>query len=308
MILTYVCFPSQALDAATVADLLSGCDLGFAPKTIRTDQFGRPNGVAFTSRALDRLRNADELRHADVNGEDDASFAIASVRNWSMQLIIVRTPQWPPGDLIEATSRLGGFTSALVGDDDDVFWQGQEQIDVYKRAGRPWQHLPTVWDDAFRTDRIDVSQNPGRKTHAPGMWLWAAAKMWFGPPAFELLDRDLLLTLPIGHVTERDDGVIAVDLYSLDDPETARREAQRRFREWMQYDNLEPRLSELAREKADPKVMFAEGVFENGATRRVTEWLTAEGEPTYRSRATTRRVSYLDAAGQLITTETAPTD
>ncbi|MCP3880130.1 MAG: hypothetical protein GY701_17330 [Sulfitobacter sp.] len=217
---------------------------------------------------------------------------------WPTQLIVWRTPEFPSEQLIDRVSVWPGFAAALVGDSDDLFWQSANQTNTYDVFKRPWNHLPLAGEDRLGRPAIDVSGNPGRQEPGPGMWLWAAAKMRFGPVAFMLFDRDRLLSLPIGEVVERDNGVIAVDLYNLDDPLESIREAQSAFREWMGFDELRSRAQELRQSMSDPALEFETGSFDHGGVRLVTEWYK-DGELTPRSRATSSRRTELNEDGSI---------
>ncbi len=122
-----------------------------------------------------------------------------------------------------------------------------------------------------------------------GIWLWAASTIWFGTGAFKLLDRERLRSLPVGDVTERDDGVIRVELFPLDwfaEDLDEVRERQRTFWEWMGLAELEQRRAEIEAGTSDPEVEIETGTFEHGGVRRITEWLDDEGRPAPRSVAT----------------------
>ncbi len=130
------------------------------------------------------------------------------------------------------------------------------------------------------------------------MWLWAASKMWFGLAAFMLLDRAKLLSLPVGDVTARRDGVVVVDLFEFDEPLETIREAQSAFRQWMEFDDLRDQADELRRSLSDPALEFETGSFDHGGVRLVTEWFR-DGELTPRSRATGSRRTELNEDGSI---------
>jgi hypothetical protein len=62
--------------------------------------------------------------------------------------------------------------------------------------------------------------------------------MWFGPPAFERLDRERLLSLPVGELTERDDGAYVLELFPLEWFQSNLDEARERQRSFWQHMNL----------------------------------------------------------------------
>lgn len=303
MVLTYVCFLPGSLNAALFADLVANHHLGFAPTQLRTDRPGRSGGVKYSAKALDRLRSLEPLAWATVEGSD-GSLSLSGIAGWPAQVIVWKTERWPPEELIETAATVPGFVATMIGDGDDVFWQSADQINTYQVYDRPWRHLPTVWDDVFGREKIDVSNNPGRQAPAPGMWLWAAAKLWFGPQSFRLLDRDRVVGLSVGNVTVRPDGIVTIALFDLDDDIDRIRDVQRRFRAALNYDGLEPRARQLAAESTDPTFELETGTFEHGGVRRITEWFRND-LPAPRSIATTRRCSELDEHGTIIWQETS---
>jgi len=303
MISTFLCFLKGSVRTSVFADLIEDHDLGFEPEKLRTDQFGRAGGVKFSAKNVDRLRSAKDWGSAAVEGPD-GSIRLAGSGQIG-QLIIWDTQTRPPVGLIEAVVGMPGFSAALVGDKEDGFWQSADQINTYEVSHRAWEHLPTVWDDVFERDKIDVSNNPGRRVPTPLMWLWAASEMWFGPGAFRILDRDRLVEAPALEVGVRADGVVFVKLFDLDDDIASIRSAQEKFRDWMGYDGIEATIDELAAEMADPQMEFDVGVFEHGGVRLVTEWLDSDG-PVARSVATQKRCTELGEAGDIVWQETVP--
>lgn len=298
MILTYLCFLPNSLGYSDVARLLRAHDLGFSPTRLRTDRFGRPGGVQFTAKALDRLGSLPEIGSVRAEG-DGGSWNLGGHGGGPGQTVVWKTVAAPPVGLIEAVSGLVGFTGALMGDADDVFWQSADQVNTYQVKGRAWEHLPKVWDEVFERDKIDVSANPGRAVAVPCLWLWAAARMWFGPGAWSVVDRDKVVSSPVGEVTVRGDGVVYVELFGLDDPLEVVRSRQQAFRDWVDFEGVESRVDDLMREFSDPQVEIEVGSFEHGGVRLVVEWMDGD-RLVSRSRASQRRVSELDEDGSVV--------
>lgn len=228
---------------------------------------------------------------------------MTGIAGWPAQVIILKTAGWPDESLIRTAGALPGFTAALVGDADDVFWQSEQQVGTYEVFGRTWRHLPTVYDEAFECENVDTSGNVGRRTPAPGMWLWSAATMWFGPDAYRIVDREPLLALPVGSAPKPDGDLVRVDLFRLSDDINSIREAQREFRTWMRYDELEARGDELAASFNDPQIEIEHGDFPNGGIRRVIHWIS-NGLPSAKSVATSKRVVEFGPNGTQVRDET----
>jgi hypothetical protein len=300
MTITYICFETGSITSATLVGLIEQHDIGFEPERLWTTSFGSSRGVRFTSGSLQRLRDspADVSAASSLEGED-CIFGVGNRSQLPAQVITWLTARWPSESLIESASTLPGFTAALVGDFDDMMWQSADGIDMYKAHERPWIHLPIVKDDVFDRDKIDVSQNPGRKVGAPGMWLWPAAKMWFGPGSFRVIDSERLLAAPVGDVSVRPDGCVVVELFSLGDDMDTIRDAQQQFRDWLDFDAIAARDYQRPEIQADPHLEIETGDFEHGGVRRVTLWFNADGGSS-RSAATEKHSVELDDSGSVV--------
>jgi hypothetical protein len=176
-------------------------------------------------------------------------------------------------------------------------WESEKDVTTYEvlgpASGRSLEGRQLV-PDPHRPGKmmVDVSNNVGRGVAVGGLFLWAAARMWFGPVAFRLVSRDRLLVCPVGKISEREDGVIDVELYSLSDPIEQIREAQRLFREWMGYDELAQRARRgevpdvFDEVEPDPEIAISVG---DGKSTYI-EYYTDDGNPVRRSRSTVQRV------------------
>ncbi|MGY0387705.1 hypothetical protein ACWZJV_12100 [Nocardioides sp. WG-D5] len=264
-------------------------DLGFHASRVRSNLLPGRRPVPYARKVVDQLAKDHRPSATTVEADDGQRFQLTGIAGWPAQVIILETAKWPDEGLIRAGAALPGFTSAMVGDADDVFWQSEEQVTTYEAFGRGWGHLPTTYDETFECEKIDTSGNAGRRTPAPGMWLWAAATMWFGADAFRIVDRERLMALPVGSLSETDGGLVRVDLFRLSDDINSIREAQREFRAWMRYDELEARSAELAASFNDPQIEIEHGDYPSGGTRRVTHWFS-QGVPAAKSVATAKRV------------------
>jgi hypothetical protein len=294
------------VDGPLFARLIEDLDLGFTPATLSSSETAR-GGVRFSARALGRLAAERELAWARVEGADGGEFALAGIAGQVVTQLIWRCEGAGHDGLVEAVARLPGFNAAYRGDADDVYWQSETSIEAYEAAGRPHARLPKVEGGFFpgEDEQIDVSANPGRRTPYDGILLWAASRMWFGARAFEHLDRERLVALPVGEVVERADGlVVMVDLFPLDwmgsRPDEVR-SRQRTFRDWMGFDALEERADEVAEAEADPVLEIEIGTFEHGGVRRLTEWLDESGvRAVPRSRARRSRTVELSEDGRVL--------
>jgi hypothetical protein len=301
-----VCFPEDLIDGALLARLLSEHELGFTPTLLECDRF---RDARWGPKALERLAGTGRFLSAEAHDADhDAYFSVGRMGGHQLQQLI-----WLPIEpevlrAVEAITRHPGLIAAYVGDDDDAFWQSETSIATYEQRGRPHADLPKVAGGAlpWETESIDTSRNWGRRVVFADLWLWAAATMWYGPGAFKWLDRDRLLALPVGEVTERDDGVVRVDLFPLEWIATRLdevRQRQRAFWEWMGLAELEARRMQAT--DHEPDVDVEPGAFEHGGVRRVTEWLDVAGRSHRGTEDGWRRRTEFGRDGSIVHIETS---
>ena len=298
MFVTFIGFRQPSITGAVFAQLVEDHDLGFEPVRIKSRAFRG----AFNEKNLNRVRRIERGWIVAASRDDDEAVFRVVGPSYAQRLVWM-TEAWPNEELIEEVAQLPGFMTALIGDHDDVFWQSTNRVQTYRVAGQPWEHLPVTPGKFPFEDLIDISGNPGRRERGPSMDLWAAAKMWFGSDVFELLDRDRLFDLPVGEVTERDDLVI-VELFDPDDPIEHIRDRQTRYRDWMGYDDLDERISELNRKWIDPdfEVITLIPVGSDGPVRQTIHWYR-DGEPAPRSQADKKHVRDYDRNGKVISSK-----
>lgn len=245
MILTYVCFEPKSLSEAAFVDLVSRLPLGFTPTGIRSEQLARSQQVPFGPESLASLAAQANESWIHIEGSD-GSLELLEMGRWPLQVMILRTEGAPPIEILDAASRLEGFTSWVIGDAEDMFWQSTEQTNTYDVFDRSWADLPTIDDPIFGKPKIDISGNPGRGTPIPGLWLWAGAQICFGAGSFKIFDRDRVLSVPSRQLVERDDGSVVVTIYQIGDDTSQIRTAQRTLRTWLDFDEIELRADSLA--------------------------------------------------------------
>lgn len=304
--LTQICLAPGMVGGSLFARLVKDHDLGFTPATVSWSVGGR-GGKRFSDEALARLAATRDVDWARVQGEDGEEFSLTGIAGHPVRQLLWRSDRAGSEDLVPAVVELPGFNAAYCGDADDVYWQSETSIEAYESAGRPHDALPKREGGFFpgEDEEIDVSVNPGRRKPYDGILLWAASRMWFGARAFEHLDRERLLALPVGEVAETAHGrVVVVDLYPLDWIDSRLeevRDRQRAFRDWMGFDALEQRSGEVAAAEADPTFEIESGTFEHGGMRRLTEWLDESGvRAVPRSRARRSRTVELSEDGRVL--------
>jgi hypothetical protein len=302
--LTRVCLAPPTVDGPLFVRLIEDHDLGFTPATLVASETRRRR---FDARGLRELAATPELAWARVEGRDGGELSLTGIAGHAVAQLIWSGDGVGHDGLVDAVAELPGFHAAYRGDADDAYWQSETSIEAYESAGRAHAHLPKVAGGFFpgEDEQVDVSANPGRATPYDGILLWAASRMWFGAKAFEHLDRERLLALPVGEVVERAGAcIVTVDLFPLDwmgsrlDDVRGR---QRAFREWMGFDALEERADEVAAADLDPTLEILTGTFEHGGVRLLTEWLDESGvRPAPKSRARSSRTVELSDEGRVL--------
>jgi hypothetical protein len=297
--LTYLCFLDGAIRPADFVRLVRQYSVGFEPA--RLDWSPGSQRVKSLERGMQRLAQMQVVSWVSVESASDLyRFELGGIAGWPADVIVWQTPDWPDEELISAATQIPGFTAALVGDADDVYWQSETQTQAFEHAGRRLKSLPLSWDEDFEEYVVDISHNPGRRVPAPAMWLWAASKMWFGPAAAIVLDMERLRSFDARKPVKQERDVIIIELFDPAERVKVIRREQERFRAWMGYDSLERDAALLAGKIADPSVEVETGRFPHGGERLVTEWYDAGGLHVPRSRATRRSITEFDAVGRVV--------
>lgn len=295
--LVQLCLAPGAVDAAFLAHLIRTHDLGFEPLHLSGSEL-RSGTTRYGQKALDRLAAAGAVEWAAVGGEGGESFELSGVAGHHVkQILWQRRHARFDRSLIDAVVSRPGLNAGYLSDAEDSYWQSETSIEAYERRGRPHAHLPKTDGGFFpgEGEPIDVSGNPGRQSPFGGIWLFAAAEMWFGPGAFRYLDRERMLELPVGSVEQAAGATLHVELFPFDWYEANLDEVrarQRQFRDWMGFDELESEADDLLDdEPSDPVCEIETGAFPNGGVRLVTEWLDRDGvREVPRSRAERKRL------------------
>jgi hypothetical protein len=205
----------------------------------------------------------------------------------------------PTESLVSAALELPGLIGGASGDATDARWQGETQINHYRMwFDGPWEHLPRTTDE-WGDEIIDVSGNPGRITNVPGMRLWAAQDLWFGPGAALVIDHEAVATLPVGRVTDLGEGRWHVRLWDDGASLEEIRSAQQALRDHLGYDAAAGREQQIrdaltAGQPDDPMFVAQRGSFPHGGTQRFLQYFSASKHPTTRSRAAWLNVQEYD--------------
>jgi hypothetical protein len=128
---------------------------------------------------------------------------------------------------------------AFVCDSKYHFLQTTDNPSSYILAKLDPGPLPKYFNQAFRRELIDVSQNPGREIMLPGFKFVAAFKIWFGKEAIALLGKEKILGYPGAvYVKENDNGLIEMQLFE-DPAASGSEENQRRQKDIIAYFELD---------------------------------------------------------------------
>lgn len=289
--------PGGGIDA--VCALLARHGVGFEPVLVRVSVMGDDDReLPFRDDVWDEVAAVPD--RTAVHLETEPAGPAAEVEA-GLTATTVRVSGVPVGEaLLDDLLHLPGLLGGASGDETDARWQGETDPQMYQMFyDGPWEHLPRTvdeWDDEV----IDVSGNPGRIDDGPGMRLWAAQDLWFGPASAAVIAYDAVPTLPVGEVTHLGGGLWHVRLWAdgtdLDDV----RKAQQALRDHLGYDDAVRRADEVrealtAGRPDDPMFVAQEGSFPHGGTTRFLQYFSATGHPTTRSRAASLNIKEFDA-------------
>ena len=299
MIQVNYCY-SRDLDTNTLVDMVE--NLPFPGLEISTNRFGRLGIQYKPKKHMEKMRSMN-ISNLSLEGKND-SFHLQRIGNYDMCTVFwqfVDSGLDAIDDLVKYINKGEAFTSGYAFHDNDFFWQNESSVLNYEQAGRPHQHLPKVWDDAFEVYDIDIKQNPGYRFGLPGMWMQSCWRMWFGLPAQMYLDRERLLSFPDAHrIEEFPSGVIFIELHEDPNDFEKYRDRQAHFRKWSGMDALAERADDINNAAADPIYEMETGVFPHGGVRLVTTWLDKNGKPIKKSSASSRVIHEWDEQGKTI--------
>lgn len=286
------------VDVRRVCDLVRSCDLGFRPTGVRIRAWGADQvEAAYDDAVWDRI-----LATPDVHGfalESEGSSPSLECDVFPVGTEVMVSGVRPSPSLVERLVDLPGLLGGASGDHTDASWQGEEDPEHYRMwFDGPWEHLPRTTNE-WGEEVIDVSGNPGRDTDVPGMRLWAAQDVWFGPASAVAIDYDRIASLPVGAVTDLGGGRYHVRLWEDGTPIEEIRKAQQVLRDHLAYDAAEAREDEIrdaltAGQPDDPMFVVQEGSFPHGGTQRFLQYFSASKHPTTRSRAAWLNVQEYD--------------
>lgn len=128
---------------------------------------------------------------------------------------------------------------AFVCDSKYHFLQTTDNPSSYQALKLDPGPLPKYFNQAFRREFIDVSQNPGREIMLPGFKFVAGSTIWFGKEAIDLLGKDKILRYP-GAMDVKEKGNRLIEMRLFEDPAASgSKENQRRQRDIIQYFELD---------------------------------------------------------------------
>lgn len=309
-LLTCFCFEPDTLTPEDIGQLIRR-GVGFDPREVTIKNGGRRRS-RYSESILTKIESSSRLSEVYLqteNGLGGSYFQVMPIGTWSFQAVYWRAESLdvPSSATCDWLSSLEGFNAGYRCAAEDVFWQSEANTSTYDLYHRPHHHLPKVGDPAFGGVKIDIIQNPGRRTPYPGMWLQSSWQMWFGRGAFRRIPASRLRDFRGAMVNRSlDSGAIFIQLYqdpfAYDAPE--HRALQAAFREWSGMNELESRSAVDGTRASDPTFEIHEGTFPHGGVRLLTEWRDQRGAPTRRSQATQRMDVELDPNGQEVWRQT----
>jgi hypothetical protein len=286
---TVFTFLPESVDVAGAAELLRRSGLGFDPTTVRLGVIGEESvELPFDDAAWTQITGTADLSDIELESGLLAPSAHWSWSATSIQFSVSRVRL--TDSLLRALLDTPGLLGGASGDATDARWQGETQVNHYRMwYDQPWEHLPRTTDE-WGDEVIDVSGNPGRITDVPGMRLWPAQDLWFGPSSALVIDHAAIASLPVGQVTDLGHGRYHVRLWEDGTPLEGVRKAQQSLRDHLGYDTAVDRADQIraalsAGQPDDPMFVAQRGTFPHGGTERFLQYFSASKHPTTRSRA-----------------------
>lgn len=279
-------------------------ELGFRP----TDVVIRPSGADSVELPYDEDVWGTIGDTPDVEGlelDTDGSDPSASCGVFPVEAELQVSGVLPSSSFLDAALALPGLIGGASGDGEDGRWQSETNPNHYRMwFDGPWENLARKVDNLGR-EIIDVSDNPGRITDSPGMRLWAAQDVWFGPGSALVIDHDAVASLPVGRVTDLGGGRWHVRLWEDDASVEEIRKAQQVLRNHLGYDAAESRADEIrdaltSGRPDDPMFVAEDGSFPHGGTQRFLQYFSASKYPTTRSRAAWLNIQEFDDDHHLV--------
>ncbi|MEU4391445.1 hypothetical protein [Kribbella sp. NPDC023855] len=286
------------LDLRLLCDVLRSVELGFRPNEARVQALGAGGITASYDDAVwETILATPEVYGFELETEGAGPGLGCSVLGTCGEVMVSGVPATER--LVAALLDLPGLLGGASGDFTDARWQGETDPNHYRMWwDGPWEHLPRTVDE-WGDEIIDVSGHPGRITEVPGMRLWPAQDVWFGPAAALVIDYEAIAGLPVGRVSDLGGGRFHVRLWedgaSLDEI----RRVQQTVRDHLRYDAAVARDDEIraaltAGQADDPMLVVQRGNFPHGGTERFLQYFSATKYPTTRSRAAWLNVKEFD--------------
>ncbi len=301
---TIFTFLPGSVDVRRLCALARSTDLGFVPTGVRVRAWGADQVEApYDGDIWEQITGTPEVHGFALETEGTTPSFSCDVFPVGTEIMVSGTP--PTQDLVDRLVGLPGLLGGASGDHTDAMWQSEEDPEHYRLwFDGPWEHLPRTTNE-WGEEAVDVSGNPGRDTDVPGMRLWAAQDLWFGPASALVVDLDAIGTLPVGHVTDLGEGRWHVRLWEDGAPLEEIRKAQQALRDHLGYDAAELRAEEIrdaltAGQTDDPMFVAQEGSFPHGGTKRFLQYFSASKHPTTRSRAAWLNVQEYDDQHQRV--------
>lgn len=293
-----------SLDLRRACELVRAAELGFRPNEVSIIAWGAETvTVPYDDSAWDTILTTPEAYGFRLETDGSDPSLDCSLSTTDCTVMVSGAPRTE--SLIAALLSVPGLLAGASGDATDAHWQGETYPNHYRMwFDGPWEHLPRIVDKRGR-ELIDVSGNPGRITEVPGLRLWPAQDVWFGPSASLAVDHAAVPSLPVGRVTDLGDGRYHVRLWEDGAPLTEIRAAQQALRDHLGYQAAEARSDEIraaltAGQPDDPMFVAQRGTFPHGGAERILQYFSAAKYPTTRSRAAWLNIKEFDDAKRLV--------
>jgi hypothetical protein len=216
-ILTTFCFDHDSLSNTVIAEIIEKT-VFFSPTSIQSNVFLNLGGKYRGNFHIDKIRDSmDPIKSLDLTTElglKGPSFHVGYIANWKMKMVYWKLPQQSniKDELLHELTDAKGFNIGYQTDSEYSFWQSADSMNTYEVKNRSYDHLPIIKHPVTGRLMVDISNNPGRRSLFPGMWLQVAQKMWFGNGSFTYFDKkEIMEYRNADSIIELENGTVFVD-------------------------------------------------------------------------------------------------
>jgi hypothetical protein len=188
---------------------------------------------------------------------------------------------------------------------EDMFWQENEDIEMYRIKGKEMKNIHTKQSDVFPDEKIvDVEYNPGHSHIVDGTWFGSCWTMWFGDKYYKFIPRHILDKFDRCYENKAlENNCLRITLHENvgDYNKTENRDRQLEFRNTTAIDYVAHNLQEGKDIKEiSPAIEIETGTFENEGSRLIRYYLDESGDVVIKRNAKEVLEYKLNKIGEVI--------